>query len=469
MIPQSGNGRERKIMGIFETRDNTLYFDGVSTTWLAAEFGTPLYVFSKTEILKRIAEIKKTFLDKYKNTRVAYASKAFLTIAMCRIAEEQGLSLDVVSGGELYTAIRAGFPTERIEFHGNNKSYAELEMAIEYGVGHIIVDAFDELDIIEELCERYGKTVKVLYRITPEVDADTHKYISTGKKGSKFGFSVDEDIIYPLLKTAIDSDFVTLAGIHFHIGSQLFENAGHVCALGEALKIYKGVRDRYGYEMSEINIGGGFGITYTAEDERKPFSYFLDAVMDEMKRFCRANDLTEPTIVTEPGRSIVGEAGITLYTVGSVKEIAGVRTYVSVDGGMSDNIRPALYGAKYQGIIASRAGEIPETGVTVCGKCCESGDKLIKDALLTDAKRGDILAIFSTGAYGYSMANNYNKQPIPAVVMVEQGTARLIVKRQSYYDLIRNELLPEGDAHFTGGANLRRNASAEPVADRIAI
>ncbi|MDR1028214.1 MAG: diaminopimelate decarboxylase [Clostridiales Family XIII bacterium] len=436
-------------MGIFETRDNTLYFDGVSTTWLAAEFGTPLYVFSKTEIVKRIAEIKKEFLYKHKNTRVAYASKAFLTLAMCRVVEEQGLSLDVVSGGELYTAIRAGFPTERIEFHGNNKSYAELEMAIEYGVGHIIIDAFDELSVIEELCERYGKTVKVLYRITPEVDADTHRHISTGGKGSKFGFSMEESVIYPLLKEAIDSEYVTLAGIHFHVGSQLFENAGHLQALKKALALFKGVRDRYGYELPEINVGGGFGIAYTSEDERKSFGYFLDPIMEETERFCRANGLTRPTIVTEPGRSIVGESGITLYTVGSVKEIEGVRTYVSVDGGMSDNIRPALYGAKYEGMIANKANAIPTTTVTVCGKCCESGDKLIKDALFVEAQRGDILAVFSTGAYGYSMANNYNKQPIPAAVMVEEGKARLIVKRQSYYDLIRNELLPEHDGART--------------------
>jgi diaminopimelate decarboxylase len=416
----------------------------MSTVQLAAEFGTPLYVFSKSEIVKRIAEIKNMFLDKYKNTRAAYASKAFLTIAMCRIVEEQGLSLDVVSGGELYTAIRAGFPAERIEFHGNNKSREELEMAIEYGVGHIIVDAFDELSMIEELCARYGKTTNVLYRITPEVDADTHKYISTGKRGSKFGFSVDESVIYPLLKEAIDSKYVKPAGLHFHIGSQLFENDSRMQALAEALKIYKGVRDRYGYELTEINVGGGFGIVYTSGDERKPFSYFLDPVMDETERYCRENSLPVPTIVIEPGRSIVGEAGITLYTVGSVKEIDGVRTYVSVDGGMSDNIRPALYGAEYEGVIANKASEALVKTVTVCGKCCESGDKLIKDALLADARRGDTLAIFSTGAYGYSMANNYNKQPIPAVVMIEEGRARLIVKRQSYCDLIRNDV-PEDD------------------------
>ncbi|MDR2157138.1 MAG: diaminopimelate decarboxylase, partial [Clostridiales Family XIII bacterium] len=289
-------------MGIFETRNNTLYFDGVSTTELAAEFGKPLYVYSRTEILKRIAEIKKSFLCKYKNTAAAYASKAFLTIAMCRLVEEQGLSLDVVSGGELYTAIRAGFPTERIEFHGNNKSREELEMAVEYGVGHIIVDAFDELSLIEELCERYGKTVKVLYRITPEVDANTHRHISTGKRGSKFGFPVAEDVIYPLLKEAIDSEYVTLAGIHFHVGSQLFDNESHLRALDEALKIYKGTRDRFGYELPEINIGGGFGIAYASGDERKPFSYFFDPVMASVARFCRENDLPEPTIVAEPGR-----------------------------------------------------------------------------------------------------------------------------------------------------------------------
>jgi diaminopimelate decarboxylase len=425
---------------IFEVKGNTLYFDGANTVALAAKYGTPLYVYSKSEILKRVAEIKRMFLDKHKNTRAAYASKAFLTLAMCNIIRDEGLSLDVVSGGELYTAIMAGFPAGRIEFHGNNKSYEELEMAIEYGVGHIIIDACDELDMIEGICEDFGRMANVLFRITPEVNADTHKYISTGRKGSKFGFPVGGKALFPLLKKAIDSPWVQLAGLHFHIGSQLFENETHLQALEEALKIYRDLRDDCGYVMPELNVGGGFGIRYTGQDERQDFSFFLDPIMARVAEFCEEQQLPEPIVVIEPGRSIVGEAGITLYSVGSVKEIEGVRKYVSVDGGMSDNIRPALYGARYEGLIANKAAEEGTEQVTVCGKCCESGDKLIRDASLPPAQRGDVLAVFSTGAYGYSMANNYNKQAIPAVIMVEEGKSRLIVRRQTYRDMIRNEL-----------------------------
>jgi diaminopimelate decarboxylase len=427
-------------MSLLETRDGRLYFDGVDMPELAAEYGTPLYVLSRTQIRERIAELRSDFLDKYPGVQAAYASKAFLSKAMCEIINEEGLSLDVVSGGELYTAVKAEFPAERIEFHGNNKLYGELDMAISYGVGLIIIDAFGELEMIEELAQKYNRKVNVLFRINPAVDTNTHEYISTGFKGSKFGFPAGGEVTLGLLKRAIDSPYTDLLGIHFHIGSQLFENKSHLDALNVALRIFKDVHDKYGYELPRINIGGGFGIKYTHEDERRPYGYFLAPVMDEVRSFCQDNSLTVPVIVVEPGRSIVGDAGLTLYTVGAIRDINGVKKYVSIDGGMPDNIRPALYGAKYEAVNASRAGAPKDEIVTIVGKCCETGDRIIDDAELQKTCRGDIIAVFSTGAYGYSMASNYNKLPVPAVVLTENGEAHLIVRRQTYADMASRDL-----------------------------
>jgi diaminopimelate decarboxylase len=427
-------------MSLLDIRGGQLYFDGVSLPELAAEYGTPLYVLSRTQIRERIAELRSEFLDKYPNARAAYASKAFLSVAMCEIIDEEGLSLDVVSGGELYTAIKAGFPARRIEFHGNNKLYDELDMAIDYGVGFIIIDAFGELEMIEEIAQKHRKKVNVLFRINPAVETDTHEYISTGFKGSKFGFPAGGDTTLGLLKRAIDSEYTDLMGIHFHIGSQLFENKSHLDALKAALNIFKEVRDRYGYELPRINIGGGFGIRYTHEEERKPYGYFLAPVMETLKSYCQANSLTEPIIIVEPGRSIVGDAGLTLYTVGAIRDIKGIKKYISIDGGMPDNIRPALYGAKYEAVIANKADAQTDEIVTIVGKCCETGDRIIDDARLAKAERGDIIAVFSTGAYGYSMASNYNKLPVPAVVLVEEGKARTIVRRQTYEDMASRDL-----------------------------
>lgn len=425
-----------------ETKDHVLYFDGCSTVDLAKKYGTPLYIYSESDIVSRFAELRETFLDRYENTRVAYGTKAFCTTAMCRLVEREGMCMDVVSGGELYTAIKAGFPPERIEFNGNNKQRAELEMAIDYGIGRIIVDGLGELSLIESVCREKGKTVKILFRITPGVKSDSHDYIVTGKKDSKFGIPLDEDVIYPQIEAAIRSEYVELLGLHFHVGSQLFDNHSHLAALETSLKLVAETKSRYGFTMSELNVGGGFGVRYTTE-ERKPYSYFMDPIMKRIEEFSREIGMERPAVVIEPGRSIVAEAGITLYTVGSVKDIRGVRKYVSVDGGMTDNIRPALYQAEYTGVIANKMDEAREDKATICGKCCESGDILIRDLPMAKAEAGDLLAIFSTGAYGYTMASNYNKNPIPAVVLVKDGTDELIVRRQSYEELIGGELIPE--------------------------
>lgn len=423
-----------------EVKDNRLYWDGCDTVQLAEKYGTPLFVYSEGELIGRFDELRRDFVEKYENTRVAYAAKAFFPLAMAKLVEDCGMCVDVVSGGELYTAVKAGFPAERIEFNGNNKSREELELAVEYGIGRIIIDSLQELALIEDVCREKGRTMKVLFRITPGVKSSTHDYIVTGKKDSKFGIPLDDDVILPQLKAAIESEYVELYGLHFHVGSQLLDNVSHLQALDILLDLVTKVRDQLGYEMKELNLGGGFGVTYV-DEKRPPYSYFLDPMMEKIEGYYSQKGLPRPNVVIEPGRSVAAEAGITLYTVGSIKEIKGVRKYVSVDGGMTDNIRPALYQAEYTGVLANRAQEAANDIVTICGKCCESGDILIRDLSVPKPAAGDVFAIYSTGAYGYSMASNYNKNTIPAVVFVRDGKDRLVVRRQTYDDMIANEII----------------------------
>lgn len=419
--------------------NSQLHIDNISTVDIAKRYGTPLYVYSYKDIKNQIQTLKEQFENKYENVRIAYASKAFNCVAICQIMQHLGVCLDIVSEGELYTAKKAGFDMKNIEINGNNKLISELEDAIEYGVGRIIVDGLSELDIIEDICKRKNKRTKILFRITPGVDSHTNEKISTGKLDSKFGIPIDEDVLYPQIEKAINSEYVDFLGFHFHVGSQLFDNISHLLATDIILDIVKNVKEKYNYYIKELNLGGGFGATYTNE-QRKPYSYFLDPMMKKIEAFCKKINIDRPAIVIEPGRSIIAEAGIQLYSVGQIKDIKDVRKYVSVDGGMSDNIRPSLYDAKYDAIIANRADENADDLVTICGKCCESGDILIKDIMLPTPKRDDIIAVFTTGAYGYSMASNYNKLPKPAVVMIKDGKVFEIIKRQSYEDMIKNEL-----------------------------
>lgn len=426
-----------------EIKKGILYFDGCNTVDLAHKFKTPLYVISENEINNRCKEVRESFLEKYENTKAVYASKAFLPIAMCKIIEREGLGLDVVSGGELYTAIKADFPMDKIEFNGNNKSLEELEMAVDYEIGRIIVDNMYELELLEEVCKNKNKIAQILFRITPGVSSNTHKYITTGTKDSKFGIPLNENNIYPAIEKAINSKFLDFKGFHFHVGSQLHDNKSHLAALETSLALMKQTKDKYKYVISDLNIGGGFGIRYTEKDSPKPLSYFIDPVMERIESFCKENEVERPQVIIEPGRWIIGEAGITLYTIGAIKNIPNIRTYVSVDGGMTDNIRPALYQAEYDAILANKATEAKTQTVTICGKCCETGDVIIKDLEVGNIEAGDTLAVLSTGAYGYSMSNNYNKNIIPGVVLVNNGQSDVIVKRQSYEDMIRNEIIPE--------------------------
>lgn len=415
-------------------------FAGMDTVELAKKYGTPLYIMSEDYIRARIKEIKEDFLDKYPNTKAIYASKAFLTKEMVRIVKDEGLGMDVVSGGELYTAMAVDFPMEDLVFHGNNKSVEELKMAIENNVGRIVVDYLGEIDIIEKIAREYNKKVKILFRISPGIDIPTHKYIQTGQVDSKFGIPLDKITIKKAMERALNSKFIELLGFHFHIGSQLVDPENHIKGVNILIELMKKVKEEYGFITKELNTGGGYGIYYTKDEERKPLKYFTDPIMREITEGCEKNNLEKPLIMIEPGRWIVGESGITVYTIGAIKEIPRVRTYASVDGGMPDNPRPSLYSAKYDGIIINKADEKPTEVVTIAGKCCESGDILIWDFKTPPIETGDMLAVFSTGAYNYSMSNNYNKLPRPAIIMIKNGKERVIVKRETYEDVLRNEI-----------------------------
>lgn len=414
-------------------------FCSVDSVYLARKYSTPLYVMSQDIIEEKIDYIKVNFLDKYPRTYAYYASKAFLTKAMAKIIKKSEMGIDVVSYGELYTALDAGINPDKIMFHGNNKSKDELEFALERGIGRIVVDGISELKLLIELA---GKrfTAKILLRISPNVEAHTHKYISTGQLDSKFGLSFASKDLDEAIELAIKSEHIDFKGFHFHVGSQLFDNEAHVESTKKAMELIKEIKDKYDYEIEDLNVGGGFGVRYTAEDEPMPLEYFTDAIMEEVIALADKYEITRPNIFIEPGRYIVAEAGITLYTVGSVKNIESVRKYICIDGGMADNPRPALYQAKYSACIANKMYDEDTELVTVAGKCCESGDILIWDINLPKVERGDILAVMGTGAYNYSMSSNYNKLAKPAVVMIHDKEDRLIVQRESYEDLFKNDL-----------------------------
>jgi len=417
-----------------------LLFDGCDCVELAREYGTPLYLMSETVLRERFREIRKAFLERRPNTAAVFASKAFQTLDICRMAAAEGVGLDVVSGGELYAALKAGTDPGGIFFHGNNKTLDEIAMALDSGVGRVVVDNMYELEALDAAARARGKRQKILFRITPGVDSHTHRFISTGQLDSKFGIPLDARVRDSYVEAALAAPGLELMGFHFHVGSQLLVNDSHLKAVEVVVRLMAEVKAAQGFETRELNLGGGFGVRYTAADEPPPLGYFTDAMMDAVESRCRELGLAMPRVIIEPGRWIVGEAGITLYTIGSVKEIPGVRTYVGVDGGMPDNPRPALYDAKYEAAIANRYGAAPDRRVTIAGKCCETGDVLIRDIDLPDPRSGDILAVFTTGAYNHSMASNYNRVPRPAVVMVSEGKHRLSVRRETYEDLVAREL-----------------------------
>ena len=429
--------------GKIENRKGHFYFGGWDTSELAEKFGTPLYVLSEDFLRERCRAIREDFLDRHKNTAAVYAGKASLPLAMVRIIHSEGLGLDLVSGGELHAARMAGFPLDRAILHGNSKTREELEAALDGGVGRIVVDSLSELETLEKIAQEKGKEAAILLRVSPGVDAHTHKYILTGHTGSKFGFPLLGNSLREAVVQAMKSEKITLKGFHFHIGSQIFENTSHVRAVEIIVRTMADFSRELGMVTEELNMGGGFGVDFTSEERTPSIRSFTDPMMDALEEGCRKEGLPRPRVIIEPGRWIVSEAGITLYRVQSMKTIDGIVTYASVDGGMTDNPRPALYGAKYRAVAAEKMDEEATETVTVAGKCCESGDILIEDLKVPPLSRGDLLAVLNTGAYTFSMASNYNRTPRPAMVLVSPGRADVIVERQTNEDLLRGEKIPD--------------------------
>lgn len=420
-----------------------LEIGGVDATELAAKFGTPLYVVDEALVRQKARQFVEAFQASGLKFQVAYASKAFCVMAMCRIAEEEGLSLDVVSDGELYTALQAGFPAGRIHFHGNNKSPQEIEMAIDAQIGCFVVDNFIELHMLNAIAAEKDAKVKVLFRITPGVSAHTHEYISTGQQDSKFGFDLGNGAAYRVIQEAKELSNIEILGVHSHIGSQIFETEGFRMAMEKTIGFATKVRDELGVTFKVVNLGGGFGIRYVEGDTPLPVAEYVKAITDGIQTFFSSHNYPIPEIWIEPGRSIVGDAGTTLYTVGTSKDIPGIRKYVAVDGGMTDNPRPALYESKYEAMLANRANEANEEVVSIAGKCCESGDMLIWDVNLPKVESGDILAVACTGAYNYAMSSNYNRIRKPAVVFVKDGQADIAVKRETLDTIVGLDVIPE--------------------------
>lgn len=418
-----------------------LTIGGCDTLELAKEFGTPLYVMDEATIRNTCKSYVNSIKTHYDGKGLPmYASKALSCKALVQLADSENMGLDVVSGGEIYTAMKANFPPEKIQFHGNNKTEAELRMALDYNIGKIIVDNLYELELLNKIAGEKNKVVKISMRIKPGIDAHTHNFIMTGQIDSKFGFALETGEAMAAVKESLKLGNVDLTELHCHIGSQIFDIDPFVKAAEVMMDFIGQIKRETGHLVTELNLGGGYGIKYTENDNPVPYDNYMAAVSKAVKAKAAENDIPVPFIYMEPGRSVVGEAGITLYTVGGRKEIPNVRTYVSVDGGMTDNIRYALYESEYTVVNAGKADQEPNEKVTVAGKCCESGDLIQKDAPVADVQVGDTLAVLSTGAYNYSMASNYNRNPRPAIVMVKGGKARLIVKRESYDDLVVNDL-----------------------------
>lgn len=424
-----------------------LEIGGADCVALAEQFSTPLYVFDEAYIRRMMRIYQDTIDTEYQGKGlVLYASKAFSCEAVYSIARSEGIGVDVVSGGELYTALRAGFPADKITMHGNNKLPYEIEQALDAHIGMIVVDSHSEADFIEREAEKRGIVQNVLIRINPGVEAHTHAYVQTATPDSKFGFSVANGAAEEMTGYVLSKPHLRLHGYHCHIGSQIFEKQSFVLAVRKNLAFMAEMKAKLGFEADSLNMGGGFGIWYAEGDamiDVDGYADYLRALISTVKEGCAELGLRLPYLYLEPGRSIVGEAGITLYTVGAIKEIPGIRKYIAIDGGMFDNPRYALYQSKYTAILANRATEEATELVSIAGKCCESGDLIGVDFNLPKANTGDILAVLSTGAYNYSMASNYNRNLIPPVVLVKDGKAEYIVKPQSYEDLVRNDTIPD--------------------------
>ncbi len=424
--------------GIKIGENGHLFIGDCDSVELARTYGTPLFVYDEALLRSTIASFHQAFRGTGANYEITYASKAFCTIAMCQLAFQEGCAIDVVSGGELHTALLAKVPPQSIHFHGNNKTEEELVYAVEVNVGVIIVDNEWELTLLNRIAKDKGKIVDILIRVSPGVSAHTHEFISTGQQDSKFGFDYESGQVNQVLHKILGCENLRMIGVHAHIGSQIFEQKGFYMEIERLAKVYvEGLKA--GLPLSIFNIGGGFGIRYTEEDDPTPISTQIEGIVSFAKTEFAKYDLPLPVIWIEPGRSIVGSAGTTLYRVGSQKRIPNVRNYLAVDGGMTDNPRLALYGAKYEAMIANKGLSDEFETWSIAGKCCESGDVVIWDATLASPDENDILAVFATGAYNYSMASHYNRIPNPAVVFVKDGQAKVVVERETWSDVTRND------------------------------
>ncbi|MGN1408523.1 diaminopimelate decarboxylase [Lactobacillus sp.] len=429
---------------LINTRDvndaGHLQIGGVDAEFLAQKYQTPLQVFDVTKIRQAVRAFKRVFEEEGVDYEVSYASKAFSCLAIYQVMAEEGAHTDVVSGGELYTAIKAGFPMDKVSFHGNNKTRSELEMAVDNHVGVIMLDNFHEIDLLSQILQEKKEKIKVMLRVTPGISAHTNEYIQTGQVDSKFGFDLGSGQADQALEKVLANPAFEMIGVHAHIGSQIFDVRGFEGCGQKLCELSSHWLEKYGYQCQVLNVGGGFGISYTEADTPLPAEEFVRAIVKGIKTYCSQHEMMVPQIWIEPGRAIVGPAGYSLYTIGSRKDLPGYTSYVAVDGGMGDNIRPALYQAEYSAVLADKPLAEPEEKVNLVGKYCESGDILIKDCPLPKTEPGDVVALLSTGAYGYAMASNYNRNPRPAVVFAEDGEDKLVIKRESYDDLIANDL-----------------------------
>lgn len=417
-----------------------LCIGGCDCVDLAKEFGTPLYIFDEVTIRTKCQEFRNEFANRYPDTRVIYASKAFLCTALARIIKEEGLGLDVVSGGELSIAQFVEFPKDMVYFHGNNKTTDELTQALNWGIGRVVVDNYAELELLDAIGAKMGVTQQILLRLTPGVDPHTHRHTTTGVLDSKFGFPIATGQAEKAVVRALSAPHLVLTGLHFHLGSPITDTSPYETAMEIVLDFAKAMSNKYGLHLKEFSPGGGFGVRYTTDSQVPLTADYAQAITSKLITLTDRLGLGRPRLVIEPGRAIVGQAGVALYTVGAIKEITGTRTYICVDGGMGDNIRPALYGAKYEALVANKVTEKRTVIATIAGRYCESGDILAKDLLLPPTNTGDIIAIPVSGAYSIPMSSNYNLVPRPAIVMVKDGKVRLIRRRESYQDLLRLDL-----------------------------
>ena len=423
-----------------EVRGNRLFIGGVDMVELARNQGTALYVYDEADIENRMRAYRQAFRSRYENADVIYASKAFLNKEVLRMVAREGLCLDVSGGGEFACSQMVGLPAERVFMHGNNKTPRELEEAISAGIGRIIIDSRIELGRISEIAGRLGVTQDIYMRVTPGVEADTHEYIRTGCEDSKFGFTMQNDFAFNCVADVLAAPNVRLAGLHCHIGSQIFALSSFREAAEVMVGLMARIRERYGITIEELDLGGGLGVAYTADDRPSSIEDFAEWTTTSVRDCCQKYDLPLPRLLVEPGRSLVANAGVTLYTVGILKTLPGIRKYVAVDGGMSDNIRTALYHAQYEPVVANKADQPRTEIVTLAGKHCESGDAVVVDMPMQTPDIGDVVCVFATGAYCYTMASNYNGQPRPAIVFVRDGQARVVTRREAYEDLYQRDL-----------------------------